>query len=74
MSLADELHTFKQMLDEQAREETGRAMVDRERLHEILDELLFFKEITDPRTCADPDSLQVNMNHGKYTIALYAEI
>jgi hypothetical protein len=56
------------MLDEQAREETGRAIVDRERLHEILDELLLLKEITDPRTCADPDSIRVDLGVGKYAI------
>lgn len=74
MSISGEFRTFQEMLDEQAGEETGRAMVDRERLHEILDELLFLKEVTDPRTCADPDSIRVDLNQGKYTIARYAEI
>ena len=74
MSVSGEPRTFQEMLDERAREETGRAMLDRERLHEILDELLFLKESTDPRTCADPDLLQVNLKYGKYTIALYAGI
>ncbi len=74
MSVSGEPRTFQEMLDEQAREEAGRAMVDRERLHEILDELLFLKEITDPRTCADPDSIRVDLGQGKYAIALYAEI
>ena len=56
MSVAGDLHTLKEMLDEHVREQTGRAMViDRERLHEILDKLLFLKEITDPWTCADPE-------------------
>ena len=74
MSTSGEFRTFQEMLDEHVRQETGRAMLDRERLHEILDKLLFFKEITDPWTCADPDSIRVDLDHGKYAIALYAEI
>ncbi len=75
MSVAGDLHTLKEMLDEHVREETGRAMVvDRERLHEILDELLYLKEISDPWACADPDSIRVDLNQGKYAMALYAKI
>ena len=43
MSTSGEFRTFQEMLDEHVRQETGRAMLDRERLHEILDKLLFFK-------------------------------
>ena len=74
MSTSGEIRTFQEMLDEHVRQETGRAMLDRERLHEILDKLLFFKEITDPWTCADPNSIRVDLDQGKYAIALYAEI
>ena len=74
MSTSGEFRTFQEMLDDHVRQETGRAMLDRERLHEILDKLLFMKEISDPRTCADPDSIRVELGHGKYAIALYAKI
>jgi hypothetical protein len=74
MSTGGEFGTFQEMLDEHVRQETGRAMLDRKRLHEILDELLFLKEISDPWSCPDPDSIRVDLDQGKYAIALYAEI